>query len=100
MAVSTGSSTVRAPRDPLPGLRGKARVGAWRAWPKLLPFLARLRDDAIYPNINRNNYAPTIYPPVAQMLFLLANRVGETVLAVKLVFVVVEAVAIGALLLI
>jgi len=45
------------------------------------PDLARLRDEAIYPNINRNNYAPTIYPPVAQMLFLLANRVGETVLA-------------------
>jgi alpha-1,6-mannosyltransferase len=64
------------------------------------PDLARLRDDAIYPNINRNNYAPTIYPPVAQMLFLLANRVGETVLAVKLVSVVVEAVGIGALLLI
>jgi alpha-1,6-mannosyltransferase len=64
------------------------------------PDLARLQDDAIYPNINRNNYAPTIYPPVAQMLFLLANRVGETVLAVKLVFVVVEAVGIGALLLI
>jgi alpha-1,6-mannosyltransferase len=64
------------------------------------PDLARLRDDAIYPNINRNNYAPTIYPPVAQMLFLLANRVGETVLAVKLVLVVVEAVGIGALLLI
>jgi alpha-1,6-mannosyltransferase len=64
------------------------------------PDLARLRDGAIYPNINRNNYAPTIYPPVAQMLFLLANRVGETVLAVKLVFVVVEAVGIGALLLI
>jgi alpha-1,6-mannosyltransferase len=64
------------------------------------PDLARLRDEAIYPNINRNNYAPTIYPPVAQMLFLLANRVGETVLAVKLVFAVVEAVGIGALLLI
>jgi alpha-1,6-mannosyltransferase len=64
------------------------------------PDLTRLRDEAIYPNINRNNYAPTIYPPVAQMLFLLANRVGETVLAVKLVFVAVEAVGIGALLLI
>jgi hypothetical protein len=64
------------------------------------PDLALLRDEAIYPNINRNNYAPTIYPPVAQILFLLANRLGETVLAVKLVFVVVEAVGIGALLLI
>jgi hypothetical protein len=64
------------------------------------PDLAPLRDEAIYPNINRNNYAPTIYPPVAQMLFLLANRVGETVLAVKLVFVGFEAVGIGALLLV
>jgi hypothetical protein len=64
------------------------------------PELEPLRDVAIFPNINRNNYAPTIYPPVAQMLFLLANRIGETVLAAKLVFVAVEAVGVGALLLI
>src|SRR5258705_2225855 len=184
MAASPASSTVRAPRDPLPGLPGKARVGAWRAWPKLLPLLAslllaaeaaglaaqfdrdltafiivavlqgivwaaaaavvtrstdrrpalalvlgtaillrllalsapvflsddinryiwdgrvqaaginpyryiptdpdlaRLREPLIFPNINRNNYAPTIYPPVAQMLFLAATRFGETALAV------------------
>jgi alpha-1,6-mannosyltransferase len=64
------------------------------------PELAPLRDATIFPNINRNNYAPTIYPPVAQMLFFLANRLGETVLAVKLVFVAAEAVGMGALLLI
>ncbi|MBO0737663.1 MAG: DUF2029 domain-containing protein [Alphaproteobacteria bacterium] len=64
------------------------------------PELARLRDNTVFPNINRNNYAPTIYPPVAQLLFLLANRLGETVLAVKLFLVAVEAVGIGALLLI
>jgi alpha-1,6-mannosyltransferase len=62
--------------------------------------LTPLRDEAIFPNINRNNYAPTIYPPVAQMLFLLANRFGETVSAVKLFFVAVEAVGVGALILI
>src|SRR3984893_2858755 len=202
MVAPSASSGGKAPSDPLPSLRDRARVVAWKAWPKLLPLLAclllageaaglsaqfdrdltafiivgilqgivwaaaaavvtrsadrrptvalipgtalllvllalrppvflsdeinryiwdgrfqaaginpyryipsdpdlaRLRDDAIYPNINRNNYAPTIYPPVAQMLFLLANRVGEPVLAVKRVFVVVEAVGIGALLLI
>ena len=61
------------------------------------PHLAPLRDDAIFPNINRNNYAPTIYPPVAQVLFLLANRVGETALAVKLTFVAIEVIGIGAL---
>jgi alpha-1,6-mannosyltransferase len=64
------------------------------------PVLAPLRDEAIFPNINRNNYAPTIYPPVAQMLFLLAHCFGETVLAVKLIFIAIEAVGIGALLLV
>src|SRR5215469_9412819 len=29
------------------------------------PHLAALRDEAIYPKINRSDYAPTIYPPVA-----------------------------------
>ena len=61
------------------------------------PHLAPLRDEAIFPNVNRNNYAPTIYPPVAQMLFLAATRFGETFLAVKLVLVAVEAIGIGAL---
>ena len=61
------------------------------------PELEALRDRLIFPNINRNNYAPTIYPPVAQMLFLAATRFGETALAVKLVFVTIEAVGIGAL---
>jgi alpha-1,6-mannosyltransferase len=61
------------------------------------PHLASLRDDAIFPNINRNNYAPTIYPPVAQMLFLLVNRFGQSALAVKLTFVAIEAIGIGAL---
>ena len=62
------------------------------------PELEPLRDRLIFPNINRNNYAPTIYPPVAQMLFLIANRFGETALAVKLVFVTIEAAGIGTLL--
>ena len=62
--------------------------------------LAPLRDEAVFPNINRNNYAPTIYPPVAQMLFLGATRFGETVPAIKLVLVAVEAIGIGALLLV
>jgi alpha-1,6-mannosyltransferase len=61
------------------------------------PELEPLRDPLIFPNINRNNYAPTIYPPVAQMLFLVANRFAETALAVKLLFVTIEAVGIGPL---
>jgi alpha-1,6-mannosyltransferase len=62
------------------------------------PDLSALRDEAIFWHINRGNYAPTIYPPVAQMLFLFANRFGESVLAVKLVLVAIEAVGIWALL--
>jgi alpha-1,6-mannosyltransferase len=64
------------------------------------PELAPLRDEVVFPNINRNNYAPTIYPPVAQMLFLLANRFGQTAFAVKFFLVLVEAVGIWALLLV
>ena len=64
------------------------------------PALEVLRDEAIFPNVNRNNYAPTIYPPIAQMLFLGATRFGETVPGVKLVLVAIEAVGISALLLV
>jgi alpha-1,6-mannosyltransferase len=38
--------------------------------------LAFLRDLDIYPHINRRTYAHTIYPPGAQMLFLLITRMG------------------------
>ncbi len=62
------------------------------------PNLAELQDEAIFWHINRGNYARTIYPPVAQMLFLFANRFGESVLTVKLVLVAIEAVGIWALL--
>jgi len=62
------------------------------------PELELLRDTSIFPNINRNNYAPTIYPPIAQMLFLTATRFGETALTLKVFFVVVEAVGIVTLL--
>lgn len=39
------------------------------------PALAPLRDVRIWPNINWRN-APTIYPPGAQLLFLLVNRIA------------------------
>src|SRR3954467_15419637 len=42
------------------------------------PALAALRDAAIYPHINRADYAVTAYPPVAQMFFLAVTRVAET----------------------
>jgi hypothetical protein len=53
--------------------------------------LASLRDEAIYPKINRRDYAHTIYPPVAQMIYFCATRVSESVTWMKLVMVGFEA---------
>ena len=43
------------------------------------PEVASLRDDAIYPHINRLYTAPTIYPPFAQMVFFAVTRFAESV---------------------
>lgn len=59
--------------------------------------LAALRDDKIYPNINRRDYAHTMYPPVAEGAFLLITRFSESVTWMKAAMVVFEAVAVWAL---
>ena len=61
------------------------------------PALAFLRDEDVYPNINRREYAPTVYPPVAQIIFLIASRIQETGTAMKLAMAGFEAVTIGAI---
>ena len=61
------------------------------------PHLAFLRDLAVYPHINRRSYAHTIYPPGAQMLFLLITRLGASVLWMKAGMVALEALTIWAL---
>lgn len=47
------------------------------------PKLAFLRDAKIYPNINRKEYAHTIYPPVAQLFFWFVTRVSPSVWGMK-----------------
>ncbi len=59
--------------------------------------LAFLRDLDIYPNINRRSYAHTIYPPGAQMLFLLITRIAESVRWMKAAMVGLEALTIWVL---
>ena len=59
--------------------------------------LAKLRDDKIYPNINRREYARTIYPPVAEGVFLLITRISESVTWMKAAMVGFEAIAVWAL---
>ena len=59
------------------------------------PELEHLRDTAIYPNINRADYAPTIYPPVAQMLFWAITRFSDSVVGFKLGLLLCEGAAIA-----
>lgn len=61
------------------------------------PELAQLRDDDIYPKINRREYAHTLYPPVAQVVFLLTTRISETVTWMKVTMLVFELVTIWAI---
>jgi hypothetical protein len=61
--------------------------------------LEPLRDERIYPNIDRREYAPTIYPPAAQMLFLGTTRASESVTWMKATMVVWEGLSIALLLL-
>ena len=56
--------------------------------------LAFLRDDTIFPHINRADTAVTIYPPVAQFFFLLVTRIGENVTVMRLALVGCEAVTV------
>jgi alpha-1,6-mannosyltransferase len=58
------------------------------------PHLFALRDAAIYNNINRREYARTIYPPVAEMLFLAITRVSESIIWMKAAMVFFEVLAI------
>jgi hypothetical protein len=59
--------------------------------------LSALRDTAIYPNINRADYAVSIYPPVAQAFFYVVTRIGETVTIMKLAFLACEGVTVAAI---
>ena len=59
--------------------------------------LRGLRDSAIYPHINRRDYAPTIYPPMAQLVFRAIAAISPSLLTVKLAMVGFEAVAVACL---
>jgi hypothetical protein len=73
-----------------------ARVNPYRYVPadEALKFL---RDDRVYPNINRRDFAPTIYPPLAQVIFFLATRVSESLVWMKALMILFEAAGLYAL---
>src|SRR6516165_4522815 len=57
--------------------------------------IAALRDDSIYPNINRKEYAHTIYPPVAQIFFFAVTRVTQSIPGFKSALVLLDLVTVG-----
>lgn len=73
-----------------------AGINPYRYVPAEEP-LKSLRDASVYEHINRRDYAPTIYPPAAQMIFFAATRAGESVVWMKCVMVVFEACALWAI---
>jgi hypothetical protein len=56
--------------------------------------LAPLRDAVIYPHINRSDYAPTIYPPVAEYVFFLGTRLQDSLRAMKATMLALELCAV------
>jgi alpha-1,6-mannosyltransferase len=55
--------------------------------------LEGLRDSDIFPQI-ASKYAPTIYPPVAEGIFLIVSRFGESVTVMKAAMVAFEIVVV------
>jgi alpha-1,6-mannosyltransferase len=56
--------------------------------------LQSLRDEQIYPNINRRDYARTIYPPAAEAVYFLTTRISESVTWMKLTIVGFEVITV------
>ena len=61
------------------------------------PALVHLRDTVVYPRINRRDYAHTIYPPLAEGIFLAVARISPTVTGMKAAMIGFEAMTIWAL---
>lgn len=60
--------------------------------------LAGLRDGAVYPFINRADYAPTIYPPASQIVFYAVTRISEAPIVMKAAMLAFEALAVWTIL--
>ena len=80
------------------GIVQHAHVNPYRYVPgdAALSFL-RPGHEEIFNNINRRDYARTIYPPVTQMIYWAVTLVSPTVQAMKLAMFGFECVTVGAL---
>lgn len=62
------------------------------------PLLEGLRDEAIYPHLDKKDYAVTNYPAVAELLFVVVVRISDSLVAMKLAMLLCEAGAVLAML--
>jgi hypothetical protein len=70
----------------------KAGINPYRYLPTD-PALESLRDREIFPRINRANYAHTIYPPAAQVIFAAVGRLTGSVTGLKIAMLAFELLA-------
>lgn len=80
------------------GMVQHAHISPYRYVPgdKALAFLQQ-RHPEIYENINRKEYAHTIYPPAAQVVYWLVTLFSQSVRGMKVAMFGVECVTAGAL---
>jgi alpha-1,6-mannosyltransferase len=80
------------------GIVQHAHISPYRYVPgnPALSFL-RAPNQEIFDNINRRDYAHTIYPPVAQAIFYCITWISPTILAMKTAMVLFEGVTLYAL---
>jgi hypothetical protein len=81
------------------GIVQHAHISPYRYVPgdSHLAFLTTGRNAGIFAHINRRDYAHTIYPPAAQVLYYLITAISPTVTFMKIVMVLFEGVTITAL---
>lgn len=92
----------------LPNLSTDAFRYVWDGrlgWEGISPYLfvpadeqlAALRDAEIYPNLNQKERAVTIYPPVAQLLFMIGVAIQDGIAGMKALMLLCEAITVAAL---
>ncbi len=72
----------------------RAGINPYRYVPDA-PQLAVLRDQMVFPNINRASYAHTIYPPAAEAIFAAAAFLAPGVYGMKAVMAGFDVLSIG-----
>ena len=72
----------------------RAGINPYRYVPDV-PQLAVLRDQVVFPNINRANYAHTIYPPAAEAIFAAAALFAPGLYGMRAVMAGFDVLCIG-----